>query len=167
MDKIVDSKHIIQINLVVDDVERVARNYCDAFGMEMPEIWEHPGPDQAAFEYKGKFEKIGKVKICVLRFGDLALELTQVVDAEDTSWKDFQNRYGYGVHNIGLYVDDLDMALAAFAKKGAPAIHTGYFTEESYTIVESEKAFGCRFNVKHAGEDNRKLIAEHRENGGK
>ncbi len=158
----VDSTNLIQITMIVDDIERVARNYCETYGLEMPEIWYHPGPESAAFEYRGKFCDVGKAKFCVFQFGPVALELAEVEDAPNTSWADFKRSTACCVHNIGLYVKDLQGALDAFAQKGCKAIHTGYFEDESYTIVEAEKEFGCRVNLKHAGEDNRKLIEEKR-----
>lgn len=155
----IDSRTIMQVNILVDDVERVARNYCEAFGMEMPPIWTHPNPADSVVEYKGETGNVGKLKLCVFQFGPLALELAQVLDDGDSSWQDFKRRYGYGVHNIGMFVDDLPGALQALAVKGCEPIHVGYFDGESYAIIESEKQFGCRLNLKHKGEDNRERIA--------
>ena len=50
---VIKSRHIMQVNIVVDDIERVGRNYAKTFGIEMPEIWCHPGPNQAVFMYNG------------------------------------------------------------------------------------------------------------------
>ena len=129
------TRNIMQINIVVDDVERVARNYAKAFGMEMPEIWLHPGPNEAAFEYRGAFCDVGTVKICTFWFEKLALELIEVVDSPNSSWNEYIREHGYGVHNIGFYVDDLPGAIKALTDTGAQVIHTGYFPVESYTIV--------------------------------
>lgn len=156
----IKSRNIMQVNIVVDDIERVARNYTNVFGMEMPEIWMHPGPGNAALEYKGKFVNVGKVKICTFWFEKLALELIEVVDSPDSCWNDFIQEHGYGVHNIGFYVDDLPAALQAVKATGAEAIHTGYFPDESYTIINGEKEFGVRLNIKHNGEDNKALIED-------
>ena len=155
----IDSRTIMQVNILVDDVERVARNYAQAFGMKMPNIWTHPDPNNSVVKYKGKFEEVGQLKICVFQFGPLALELAQVIDGKNSSWQDYLSKYGYGVHNIGMYVNDLQGALQALANTGCTPIHTGYFVDESYTIVEAEKQFGCRLNIKHAGEDNHELLA--------
>lgn len=159
---VIKSRHIMQVNIVVDDIERVGRNYAKTFGIEMPEIWCHPGPNQAAFMYKGKFVDVGTVKICTFWFGEMALELIEVVDAPNSPWNDYIQEHGYGVHNIGFYVDDLPGALGAVVDTGAQVVSTGYFEGESYTIVNGEKEFGVRLNIKHKGEDNKALIEEHK-----
>ena len=108
---------------------------------------------------------VGTVKICTFWFGQMALELIEVVDSPNSSWNDFIKEHGYGVHNIGFYVDDLPGAIEAVKATGAEVVHTGYFEGESYTIMNGDKEFGVRLNIKHDGEDNRELIREHRPQG--
>lgn len=158
----ITSRSIMQVNIVVEDIEHVAGNYAKTFGMKMPEIWLHPGPNAAAFEYKGQFVNVGTVKICTFWFEKMALELIEVIDSPDSSWNDFIQEYGYGVHNIGFYVDNLPGAIEAVRATGAEIVHTGYFEDESYTIVNGEKEFGVRLNIKHNGEDNKELIEKYK-----
>ena len=150
----IDSTNIMQVTIVVPDIEKAVQNTCDLFGVERPNIRHHSGPDKCVFYANGEKCEIGDVLLCTFEFGPVGFEFAQVIDAENTSWNDFIKRYGYGVHNIGFYVDDLDSALEALAEKNARPIHTCLFRNESYCIVNSEDAIGVRLNIKHRGENN-------------
>ena len=86
-------------------------------------------------------------------------------DDTPSSWKEFYDKHGQGVHHIGIQVQDRDAALEALRDLGAEVNHVGYYPTGSYTFMDCMEQFGVNFNIKHGGEDNRdKLITGGEEN---
>ena len=143
----VDPKSICQIALVVDDVEKVAKNYAELFGIEMPKCFLGSDPKESRTTYRGQ-PTGARAKLCVFNLGPLVLELSQTTNDEPSSWKQFREEHGEGVHHIGFAVKDRREVMDFFASKGADERHYGEYPGGSYTFVDSEKEFGVIINVK-------------------
>jgi methylmalonyl-CoA/ethylmalonyl-CoA epimerase len=143
----IELKRICQIAIVVRDIEKTARNYCEIFGLPMPEIFELPPAEQAHTRFHGRSTKT-RAKLAVFKMGHVVLELTQP-DDEPSSWKDFLEKHGEGVHHIGFIVDDLPGTLSFLEKRGIPERHSGDYPGGRYVFVESAKKLGVILNVKH------------------
>jgi methylmalonyl-CoA/ethylmalonyl-CoA epimerase len=143
----IDPKRICQIALVVRDIEKTARSFCEVFGLPMPEIFTLPPAEEAHTQFRGKSTKT-RAKLAVFKMGQVVLELTQP-DAEPSSWKDFLEKHGEGVHHIGFMVDDLPGTLSFLEKRGIPERHSGDYTGGRYVFVESAEKLGVILNVKH------------------
>lgn len=154
----IDSLDIMQITILVPDIEAAVRNVSELFGIEAPNIRYHSGPDKCAFYFRGERCEVGAARLCTFTFGPVGFEFVEVCDSQNNSWKDYLDKYGYGVHNIGFYVNDLSGALGALEAKGVFPIHEAYFPNESYRVVDSEKLIGTRLNIKHRGEENTRMI---------
>ena len=138
-----ENNRIIQIGIVVRDIEKTARMYAEMFGMEMPQI-------RQAFPnivYRNTKPKV-TARLCSFPMGEISLELIQPGE-EDTSWKEYLDEHGEGVHHIGLMVDDLEKAYQVFYDKGIERRQYGGAGWGSYTIMDS-KELGVLFNVKCA-----------------
>lgn len=139
---------ICQIALVVKDIEKTAQNYAKIFGVKMPEINLVPPPEETHIQYRGKPTGT-RAKICVFQMGPIVLELTEP-DGEPSSWKEFLNTKGEGVHHIGFVVQDREAALNFLDQNGIPVRHTGVYPGGSYTFVDSEKQLGVLLNIKYS-----------------
>lgn len=144
---VIDPGKVCQIALVVDDIERVARNYAELFGVPVPDIWQVPPHAEAHTRFRGQPTDT-RARICVFDMGQVVLELTQA-DDQESSWKQFRDERGQGVHHIGFQVKDRDAAMRFFAGKNAPERHYGDYTGGNYTFVDSEREFGVLINVKY------------------
>lgn len=144
---VIDPKSVCQIALVVDDIERVANNYAELFGVPVPDIWEIPPASEAHTTFRGQPTDT-RARLCVFDMGQVVLELTQP-DGEPSSWKQFMDERGQGVHHIGFQVKDRDKTMDFFARKGAVERHYGEYTGGNYTFVDSEREFGVLINVKY------------------
>ncbi len=143
----IDAKRICQVALVVRDIEKTAKNFSEIFGMPMPKIFQIPPAEEAHTRFRGKPTKT-RAKLAVFDLGSLVLELTEP-DSEPSSWKEFLDTKGEGVHHIGFMVDDLPATLEFLAKKGIPERHSGDYTGGRYVFVESTEKLGVLLNVKH------------------
>ncbi len=147
----VDPKGICQIAIVVRDIEKTARNIADAFGMNTPRIYSLPPVEDAHTRYRGSLTTT-RSKLAVFQMGPIMFELIQP-DNEPSSWKEFLERSGEGVHHIGFMVDDLQGTLDFLAKKGMPERHSGDYPGGRYVFVESEEQLGVILSIKHEEHD--------------
>lgn len=136
-----ETKEIIQIGIVVRDVEKAAKKYAELFGIEMPNI----RPAFPNIVYRGTKPTVTG-KICSFPMGNMTLELVEPGEG-DSSWKEYLDEHGEGVHHIGLMVNDLEKAYEVFAENGIERRQYGGSTWGSYTIMDS-KDMGVLFNVK-------------------
>lgn len=149
---VINPKTICQVALVVKDIEKVARNYAELFGVEMPVIFTIPPVDEAHTQYRGQLTNT-RAKLAVFDMGQVVLELTQP-DEEPSSWKEFDETNGEGVHHIGFIVQDREKTMKYFEDKGIQVRHYGEYTGGSYTFVDSAEQLGVILNIKH--EPNKK-----------
>jgi len=138
---------ICQVALVVRDIEAAAKRYADLFGVEVPEIFVIPPPEEAKTTYRGNPTNT-RAKLAVFDMGSLVLELTEP-DGEPSSWKEFLETTGEGVHHIGFIVQDRDAVMKRFEELGIPVRQYGEYPGGSYTFVDSGEQFGVIFNIKH------------------
>jgi len=143
----INPKGLCQIALVVHDIETTARNICEVFGLPMPTVFEIPPVEEAHTRFHGTTTKT-RAKLAVFQMGQVVLELTEP-DGEPSSWKDFLDRHGEGVHHIGFMVDDLPGTLSFLSGKGMPERHSGDYPGGRYVFVESAEKLGVILNVKH------------------
>jgi methylmalonyl-CoA/ethylmalonyl-CoA epimerase len=143
----IDPMRACQVALVVRDIAKTARAWCDIFGQPMPEVFGLPPVEEAHTRFRGEPTKT-RAKLAVLKMGPVVLELTEP-DGEPSSWKAFLDQHGEGVHHIGFMVDDLPGTLSFLEKKGIPERHSGDYPGGRYVFVESEKLLGVILNVKH------------------
>jgi catechol 2,3-dioxygenase-like lactoylglutathione lyase family enzyme len=143
----IDAKRICQVALVVHDIEKTAKSFCEVFGLPMPKIFQIPPAEEAHTKFRGKPTKT-RAKLAVFDLGSLVLELTEP-DDEPSSWKEFLDTKGEGVHHIGFMVDDLPATLEFLARKGIPERHSGDYPGGRYVFVESAQKLGVLLNVKH------------------
>lgn len=150
---VIDNHNIMQIAIIVKDIEKTAANYAKVFNLPIPEIIDVPPVSEVPIFYRGE-RTDSRAKICCFQMGNVILELTQPDDTP-SSWKEFYDKYGQGVHHIGIQVNDREQALEALSDMGVEVNHAGFYPTGSYTFMDCIEQFGVNFNIKHGGEDNR------------
>ena len=143
----INPKGVCQVALVVRDIKKTAAAFSEVLGLPMPEIFSIPPAEEAHTRFRGKSTRT-RAKLAVFNLGSIVLELTEP-DGEPSSWKDFLDRHGEGVHHIGFKVDDLPATLSFLEKKGMPERHSGDYPGGRYVFVESAEKLGVILNVKH------------------
>ena len=132
----------MQIGIVVRDIEKTAKAWASLFGFPVPSI-RNAYPH---INYKGKPVET-KARLCAFSMGAVTLELIQP-DETETSWKQFLDEKGEGVHFLGLMVPDLPEALKTLEENGITRRHFGGAQWGSYSLMESEAALGATLSVK-------------------
>lgn len=149
---VIDNKTIMQIALIVNDIEKAALNYAKVFNMPVPKIEDVPPVSEVPIFYRGE-RTDSRAKICCFKMGNIILELTQP-DNTPSSWKEFYDKHGQGVHHIGIQVENREEAIKALTDMGADIQHVGYYPTGSYTFIDCMDQLGVNLNIKHGGEDN-------------
>ncbi len=135
-----EGKKVVQIGLVVHDVEKYARSYAEFFGVDVPKIIWSETEEKAKTLYHGKPTK-ARVKQAFFHFDNISIELLEPVNGPST-WKEFLDSKGEGVHHIAFEIKGMDGHIAEMQEKGAALIQQGRWTDYSggrYAYFESQR----------------------------
>lgn len=136
----VGSTEMAQVAIVVRDIEKAAKAYAEVFGVPAPE-WVITDPEEKAHtKFHGKPSK-GRAKLAFIPMGGVTLELIEPVDGPST-WKQFLDEHGEGVHHIAFRIKGMDRVLKFLADKGMPTAQTGDYTGGRYAYVDSIPKLG-------------------------
>lgn len=140
---VLESKEIMQVALAVKNIEAAAGNYARIFGIEMPGI-RNVFP---TFNYRG-VQIQSKARICAFKMGGVTLELVEP-DETSTSWKEYLDQHGEGVHHLGFLVKDRAAALQVLSENGIEKRQYGGANWGSYTFMDSEEKLGVVISIKN------------------
>ena len=138
-----DGRKVTQIGLIVGDVEGYAKRYAQFLGVEVPEINISEMEDKAMTRYLGKPTQ-ARVKMAFFHFDNITLELLEPVGGPST-WKDFLDQRGDGVHHIAFDVQGMDERIEAMQDRGVSLIQQGRWTGGAggrYAYLESTDRLG-------------------------
>lgn len=141
---------ICQISLVVSDIEQTAQHYAALFGVPVPPIVICPPEEIAHTQFEGKPTKT-RAKLCNFDLGQVVLELTEA-DEHPSTWKDFIEQNGPGVHHIGFVTENREETIRYFEEQNMPVRHYGEYPGGNYTVMDSVEKLGVYVNVKSQSE---------------
>ena len=140
------SNVICQVGLVVRDIEASAKKYAALFGVEVPPIITTAPESEAHTRYQGTPTE-ARAKLAFFKMGDqLSLELIEPIGGPST-WRDFLEQKGEGVHHLALRVKGTDALTAELAAKGIPVVQQGDYTGGRYTYLSSEHELGVAIEL--------------------
>lgn len=116
---------IHQVGLVVHDLELVAKNYWNIFGIGPWAIFKWEAPLVYDRKYYGK-NAWAREKIALTQVGDVQLELLQPIDGPSI-YADWLKQHGEGLHHLSFFTDDVDETAAILEKEGFPSIQSAKF----------------------------------------
>ena len=140
----------IQVTIVVDDIKKAAKAWATLLGVPEPEIWVNHLQSNGEYPYTYRGKDIPcDLQMCVIEMGNWMLELHQVDNAPST-FREFQDKHGYGVHHLGFEVGDArDEVIKELKEMGFDTERTiGVYPGSSWTIVDSENVLGVNLNIK-------------------
>ena len=143
---IVDGKTICQVALVVKNIEETAKAYAELFGVDVPDVFTVPPESEAHTKFKGQPTNT-RAKLAVFDLGQVVLEITEP-DSEPSSWREFLDKNGDGIHHIAFMTRDREPVVQYFEENGMPVRHYGEYTGGNYTVFDSKEKFGTFIQVK-------------------
>ena len=149
MENKINMNGFIQIALVVHDIEKAARTWADLFGVPVPAIRDDKPSHNPNLTYRGKEAYYG-LKFAVIECRDrgFVIELHEP-DEHDSTFKEFLDKHGNGVHHIGFEVGERRDAIVGELEEMGYALRTvGYYPGSSWTIVDTEDDLGVNLNIK-------------------
>lgn len=143
----IDGKTICQVALVVKNLDKTVKEYAKLFGVPEPEVFCVPEESVAHTQFKGVPTKT-RAKLAVFDLGQVVLEITEP-DEEPSSWKDFLEKNGEGIHHIAFMTDDRKTAVKYFEENDMPIRHYGEYEGGNYTVFDSKEKLGTFVQVKY------------------
>jgi len=137
------NKNMVHIAIIVEDVEKASKAWGDLLGIEVPKWSLIDPPEKSNILYRGKTTD-ARLKTAFLNLDNLRIELMEPVGGPST-WMDFLQKNGAGVHHIAFDVKGIEDEIANIEKKGMPLIQRGewtVYTGGCYTYFESEPQLG-------------------------
>ena len=136
----IGSNVVCQVGLVVRDVERSLAAYSQVFGLPKPEVILTDGQEIAHTRYRGE-PTDARAKLAFFDMGQVSLELIEPIGGPST-WQEFLDEKGEGVHHIAFFVKDTDQVVASLEGNGIAVVQQGDYTGGRYTYVDSAPALG-------------------------
>ena len=148
METHIPKKGFAQINIVVSDIETAAEKWAELLGVPKPEIHHNHLEGGDNYHYHGQPISCD-LKTCAIEMEGWVLELHEPCGGQ-SSFQDFLDKHGNGVHHIGFEVGDKrDAIIREMSDEGYDTDRTlGIYPGSSWTIVDGEDTLGVNLNIK-------------------
>lgn len=136
-------KSVDQVAVVVGDIDRAMERYTEELGVGPWSVYTF-SPDWIQMTFRGKEQGYTMI-LALTQVGDVMYELIQPVQGP-SSYEEFMDERGEGLHHLGYFVDDIDEAIKEMEGKGFSVIQSGrgFGTagDGAYAYFETEGALG-------------------------
>lgn len=135
---VLGTKIVTQIGFVVNDIEASSQKYSDFFGADKPPIIITDSFEKANTQYNGSPSK-ARAKLAFFDVGDsLQIELIEP-DHEPSTWREYLDSHGEGVHHIAFNVNGMDEKILKLGKINMPLLQKGDYEGGRYSYIDSTK----------------------------
>jgi methylmalonyl-CoA/ethylmalonyl-CoA epimerase len=114
---------IAQIALIVPDLDSAVEAYWHRFGIGPWHIYTYQRPMVQEMSYRGEPADYA-MRLALSWIGPLRIELIQPLGG-DSVYHDFVREHGYGVHHLGVLVEDMAAAVVRAEEAGLTMIQDG------------------------------------------
>ncbi|MDR0502347.1 MAG: VOC family protein [Treponema sp.] len=145
MSGLIKTNAVIQVGLIVKDVEKTKKKWAAFFGVDVPATVESGDYKVTQTRYKGKGAPKTKCKMAFFEAGNnMQLELIEP-NGEKSTWQDFLDRKGEGIHHIAFSVNGMEKILEACGKDGIKCVQQGKYGDASgeYAYLDTVKDLKC------------------------
>lgn len=148
MENKMDLKNFIQICIVVENLEEAVAYWSKLFQIKDPQIVVNEPSRSEDLTYRGEIAEYG-MKMAIIEAGNFLIELVEP-DENPSTFREFLNKHGSGVHHLGFEVGDKRDAIVneLETKEGFEMRTVGYYPGSSWTVVDSEDKLGVNINIK-------------------
>jgi methylmalonyl-CoA/ethylmalonyl-CoA epimerase len=139
----------IQIAIVVEDIESAIDAWCELFNAPRPEVRVNEAVANPNEFYRGDVAAYG-LKLAVIDCHErgFIVELHEP-DHNPSTFREFLDKHGNGVHHIGFQVGDArDAVVGELESMGYVLRTVGKYHDGSWTIVDGEDNLGVNLNIK-------------------
>lgn len=137
MKPFLDTTVVIQIGIVVRDIEQTAKDYAAFLGVPVPPIGITDAYEVSQASYHGKPTR-SRAKQAFFDIGSCTqIELLEP-DGEESTWREFLDTKGEGVHHIAFQIDGMEKMLQRCEDGGFPLVQKGDWETGSYAYVDTQ-----------------------------
>lgn len=127
---------VTQIGMVVNDVDKTAKAFADFFGIDKPQSIQSDGYEKSHAQVDGKPSE-ARAKLAFINVGEnLEIELIEP-DHQPSSWRNYLDAHGEGVHHLAFVVKDMDTIIARLEQNGMPLQQKGDYKGGRYAYVDT------------------------------
>jgi len=123
---------ISQLGIVVENVERAIEFYSEFLGIKP---WYRGMIAEKETLYRGNEIKLN-LDIVLAYSGKLMIELIQVLDGDKNIYSEHLDKYGEGLHHIGIEVTDFDEKMAVASDLGIKVLQSGFIKSKGGAITK-------------------------------
>ncbi len=127
--------------MVVPNIEAAVKAWAKILGVNEPQIVETEEWEKTGMRFRGMPSR-GRAKLAFFRLNNITIELIQPV-GEPSTWSEFLEKHGPGIHHIAFNVDNIDDAVKEFLGIGASVEQDGKFKGGGYVYVDARKSLGA------------------------
>ncbi|WP_026486428.1 VOC family protein [Caldanaerobius polysaccharolyticus] len=132
---VLGTKIVTQVGIIVRDIKKTAEKYAAFLGVDVPEIIVTGTYEETGTQYKGE-PTAARAKLAFFKVGDtLDIELIEP-DEEPSTWREFLDTKGEGVHHIAFVIKDMQGKVRRLAEMGMPLIQKGEYTGGRYSYID-------------------------------
>jgi len=139
---ILNTKIVVQVGILVNDIEKSSQEFADFLGMEKPQ-WILTGEEKdAQTKYLGK-ASAARAKLAFFPVGDaLSLELIEP-DKAPSTWRADLDKYGEGIHHLAFNISGMKEKISLLEKNGMPLIQKGEYPGGRYAYIDAKSTLKC------------------------
>jgi methylmalonyl-CoA/ethylmalonyl-CoA epimerase len=136
---------IDQVAVVVRDLDAVMERYAAQLGIGPWDIYTYGPHRMHTMTFRGRDQPY-VMKLALAQVGTTQYELIEPVEGP-TTYHEYLDQRGEGLHHLGYYVDDIDTEIARMATLGYPLLQSGrgfgVDGDGAYAYFDSEAGLGC------------------------
>ncbi len=140
---------VAQIALVVQDLDATVERYWRLFGVGPWHFYTYARPLVKAMTYRGAPADYA-MRVALANIGPLRIELIEMISGQ-TIYAEHVAKHGYGLHHLGVLVDDMATALATARAAGWTVIQDGAgFGRDGdghYAYLDTEEIIGVTIEL--------------------
>jgi catechol 2,3-dioxygenase-like lactoylglutathione lyase family enzyme len=125
----------------VKDIDKARKAWAQVLGMNVPEVSIAESHFTRPTLYKGNSSD-AKAILAFLEMDNLQIELIQPLGGKST-WQDYLDKYGEGIHHIAFEVKNIDGVEKKFEIQGMPTVQRGGWDGGAYSYIDGSKDLGC------------------------
>jgi len=136
---------ITQVGFIVKDVEKSKKKWADFLGVPVPPTVNAGEYEVTQASYKGKPAPKASCQMAFFNVGsNMQLELIQP-NGEKSTWQDFLDTRGEGIHHIAFNVSGMDRVIEVCGEGGLKCVQRGKYGDSSgeYAYLDGTKDFKC------------------------
>lgn len=132
------TKEVTQIGIIVKDIEKTMEAYSQFLGLEKPNWIITDIVEKANTLFMGQPTR-ARAKLAFFKVGQsLEIELIEP-DNEPSTWREFLDEHGEGVHHIAFVVDGMADKIINLDKNNMKLVQKGDYEGGRYAYVDTIK----------------------------